>query len=572
MARSDVNLDHVSAILEASYRYASTPDDPELLFDLAELVSGTPIGDGDDDALRMVERHFELAARLAEQIGAGDEAEPPEALPDWVMVLDADRRVTAAGAQAGLLAARLFEPGSQARGVRFRDPVQQNQFTAAFKRVQSDAVPNVTLRLHDEADDTVCFGYLTRDPDGPGFRLHLIAPVRDLALDSAMLKDLGITPAEVRLLEQFQEGLALREAAAALGISYHTARNQLRSIFDKFGVNRQSDLVRYLTLLASLAGENAAIPPNESAPPALGRFTLDEAIAVYRAAESVTLPDGRVLAYHSFGPENGQPIVMVNGPLTTFLITRTMWQALFTHGIRLVAPHRPGFGGSTALSQLGFDTVAADAAAFGAALAARTGFTRFPVIGFSGSSSLALSLAEGLGGHAGPLGLIAPQFQIDHDAGGRDRFSTRFFRDSMSAPWAMEFGLAVFRTRLSSAIVGGLMDRIFEGSPTDARYLESHPELRTLIIEASKLSLESPARVILAEAALMRQGRDPRQRTLQTPMLGWHGSADGISPLGDEQAARAPFDRFEVIEGGGHLIFATHFDRIIPELLAALDA
>lgn len=44
-------------------------------------------------------------------------------------------------------------------------------------------------------------------------------------------------------------GLAPREAADKLGISYETARNQLKSTFSKVGISRQSELSALLTKL-----------------------------------------------------------------------------------------------------------------------------------------------------------------------------------------------------------------------------------------------------------------------------------------------------------------------------------
>jgi DNA-binding CsgD family transcriptional regulator len=44
-------------------------------------------------------------------------------------------------------------------------------------------------------------------------------------------------------------GLSLYEVADILSISRHTARNQLKSIFEKMGVHRQVDLVRLLQSL-----------------------------------------------------------------------------------------------------------------------------------------------------------------------------------------------------------------------------------------------------------------------------------------------------------------------------------
>ncbi len=56
----------------------------------------------------------------------------------------------------------------------------------------------------------------------------------------------GLTPAESSLALLLADGLSLDEAAAQLGVRKNTARAQLRAIFSKTGVTRQTALVRLL--------------------------------------------------------------------------------------------------------------------------------------------------------------------------------------------------------------------------------------------------------------------------------------------------------------------------------------
>ncbi|MFT4518998.1 MAG: DNA-binding CsgD family transcriptional regulator [Halioglobus sp.] len=63
-----------------------------------------------------------------------------------------------------------------------------------------------------------------------------------------------LTPAESNLATLLARGLSLAEVSNAQGISQHTARAQLKSIFSKTGVSRQAELVRLvLKSVASLA-------------------------------------------------------------------------------------------------------------------------------------------------------------------------------------------------------------------------------------------------------------------------------------------------------------------------------
>jgi DNA-binding CsgD family transcriptional regulator len=56
----------------------------------------------------------------------------------------------------------------------------------------------------------------------------------------------GLTPAEARVAVAIMGGASTREAAAALGVSFHTVRHQLQSMLEKTGASRQSELVAML--------------------------------------------------------------------------------------------------------------------------------------------------------------------------------------------------------------------------------------------------------------------------------------------------------------------------------------
>jgi DNA-binding CsgD family transcriptional regulator len=77
--------------------------------------------------------------------------------------------------------------------------------------------------------------------------LFLSDPARGGETGEDTLKRLyGLTAAEARLTQELIQGRTLDEAAAQLAISSNTARSQLRTVFSKTGVRRQSELVRLL--------------------------------------------------------------------------------------------------------------------------------------------------------------------------------------------------------------------------------------------------------------------------------------------------------------------------------------
>ena len=79
---------------------------------------------------------------------------------------------------------------------------------------------------------------------------------KDTGRDMALL--FGLTAAERRILEILIGGEELRQAAATLRISIHTARTQLKSVFRKTGRRSQSQLLMLAARLAALSSSSAA--------------------------------------------------------------------------------------------------------------------------------------------------------------------------------------------------------------------------------------------------------------------------------------------------------------------------
>jgi DNA-binding CsgD family transcriptional regulator len=64
---------------------------------------------------------------------------------------------------------------------------------------------------------------------------------------TAFAKAFGLSRAETALASLLATGLSPRQAAEQLGVTYETARTQLKAVFAKTGVHRQNELVALLT-------------------------------------------------------------------------------------------------------------------------------------------------------------------------------------------------------------------------------------------------------------------------------------------------------------------------------------
>src|SRR5690606_10504774 len=87
----------------------------------------------------------------------------------------------------------------------------------------------------------------------PIVMLTMTEPERPAAGSPALYRALyGFTPVECRLAAALLPGNSLRRAADEAGLSYETARWYLKSMFQKSGTSRQSELI------ARLSAANAA--------------------------------------------------------------------------------------------------------------------------------------------------------------------------------------------------------------------------------------------------------------------------------------------------------------------------
>jgi DNA-binding CsgD family transcriptional regulator len=93
-----------------------------------------------------------------------------------------------------------------------------------------------------------------RDLFEGGFNLLLVTPIGVKPAQSAVLLQglFDLTPAEAEICRQLSRGYALDRIARERGCAVDTVRSQLKSIFDKTGTSRQSELVALLATVQTI--------------------------------------------------------------------------------------------------------------------------------------------------------------------------------------------------------------------------------------------------------------------------------------------------------------------------------
>ena len=215
----------------------------------------------DQDEIAFVDlRAFQVSQRVAELEGLNaDLAAALDSSPDGIFILSADGRVR----HANKVGQRLLRPEGALRLEAGRlvavDPTGAWRLEAAIAAATcADRSGRCARELtvpspHGGAPLAVTLTPRLSGPEavfgrGAGAIARVSDPdARSAGQARALRARFGFTPAEIRVALAVGAGASPRQAAVRLGVSFHTVRHQLQSIYEKAGVNRQSELVLILS-------------------------------------------------------------------------------------------------------------------------------------------------------------------------------------------------------------------------------------------------------------------------------------------------------------------------------------
>ena len=223
MKAAEVSADEFSAVIEAIHAAGASPERwPEAVLAAAHLLNPA---EGSELALESLDR-LALAAFVVDEGGA---------------VHDLN-----ASARALLREARCVRI---ARSTLQFDPAASHlAFTGALRAATHLPLRSSLLVLADDASAAheVAVSPLKEEGALCGDALVVIAPSRpgEAGLLRRVRRLYDLTETEARVMVGLASGATVDDIATRHGVRASTVRAQIRSIFEKTGVNRQSDLVR----------------------------------------------------------------------------------------------------------------------------------------------------------------------------------------------------------------------------------------------------------------------------------------------------------------------------------------
>lgn len=149
--------------------------------------------------------------------------------------------------------------GATARAIDFEDFAGERNFRRVLQAVLAPEGPSdVQVPLRVRGCETLAFRALPLVRQAPpieadGVALLLIERQR-ASLEEILAARFGLTAAEVRVVSRMAHGASIGEIADRNGVRPATVRSQLKSIFLKTGMRRQSQLVALAASLRSDVG------------------------------------------------------------------------------------------------------------------------------------------------------------------------------------------------------------------------------------------------------------------------------------------------------------------------------
>ncbi len=280
---------------------------------------------------------------------------------------------------------------------------------------------------------------------------------------------------------------------------------------------------------------------------------------------SVTLTDGRTLAYEQYGDPEGVPVLNCHGGLLCRLDVEPADAAARALGVRIVSPDRPGVGRSDRHPDSGPSDFAADVEQLVDAL----GIDRFGVMGWSAGGQQALAVAARLGTRVTHTAVLAGCVPLDDPARRKQlsKLDQRLVALSTRVPWAAArtFGLLGWSARRDPHRTTGRAVADLPDAERAAVLVEGDWFGRTM----AEAMHDPRGQVDDYRSFVAPWGFAPE--LVPGPVTLWQGDRDQLVPAAwaDELATRIPAAELVRCPGEDHFIALTRRAEVLARLAAA---
>jgi pimeloyl-ACP methyl ester carboxylesterase len=297
--------------------------------------------------------------------------------------------------------------------------------------------------------------------------------------------------------------------------------------------------------------------------------------AMLRDSQILVLPTGSTAGYAEYGAPDGWPVIALHGAPASRLMFAAADEAAKSFALRVIAPDRPGYG----LTPADDDPTLASRTEWLHAFADAMNLNRFALLGISGGSPYAVSLAARLQDRIVALALVSPMGPVADYAASADAsldpvsfLHDRFFMHMPYRTWLTHplGDLSAWMYRHGPEMFMSLMPKL--ATSVDAPIL-SRPDvaqlMRTMTLEAFRQGGSGGT----ADLEIYGRPWGVQFRDVTAPAVVWQGTEDHVVP---PQAARwlarqLPNGTLHSLEGAGHFWVFEHVKDVVSELAALMS-
>ena len=282
---------------------------------------------------------------------------------------------------------------------------------------------------------------------------------------------------------------------------------------------------------------------------------------------TVTRPDGRTVAYATWGDPDGRPLLQIHGTPGSRLSRSPHPEDYLRARAHVATFDRPGYGQSTAQR----DRTILSAVDDGLAVADALGWERFSVLGISGGGPHALGFGVraperivrlGIAVGGTPSELVDPADLIEHNREGLRRVREEG-RESLEE----------FMAPIAEALAADTMaafDAAMADAPEPDREWMARPEVRATLIEGIGEGFANGPHGWFDDAWLLSTDWGFALADVVPPVYLWYGELDRNVPINAvrKMTAELHVAAFELIPGKGHFGWLEQEEQVLGTLLA----
>ncbi|ACV49267.1 MULTISPECIES: alpha/beta fold hydrolase [Halomicrobium] len=261
---------------------------------------------------------------------------------------------------------------------------------------------------------------------------------------------------------------------------------------------------------------------------------------------TISLSGGRRLRYAAYGRSDGTPVLFLHGTPGSYRLGSLFDAAARERGVRLIAPDRPGYGGSTAWS----DRTISDADRYLRAILDDANVQRAGLIAFSGGAPHALAMATQCPDIVSRIDLVAGA--TPPDVTGETPTTQRLLGGLATRTPTLLAGLLRGQAWLAERLDPSFVVAQYTAGDAD----ESVSEEVATTVEAD--FLEALAHTTSGTVTDLRTAATEwalDYEALAADVRLWHGTADTNVPIASVRAFedRLPTATIETVDGADHL-------------------